>query len=251
MELQLRQSDSDMDKVTENKKTKYISDLDEFAYILSHDVSAPVRAMVGHLSMLEKSLQGKLNDKELEHIEKINAAKVRYSLLMNAINDYVRISTNHKSSAFVFASIDIINNAVKAFAQKKLVCDFDIEIDESNLPNLKGDSEQIYYLFWELIDNAIKYRDADRKLKIKISCDMDSTSGKSIFCFEDNGIGIEDKFFSKIFKIFRKLHHEKDYAGLGVGLAYAKKIVELHGGNIWLESVPNQGSKFFISLPTA
>lgn len=227
------------------------SEIDEFAYIITHDIAAPVRAMVGNIGMLERSLEGQLDDKQKEYLASIASGKARYLEMMTAINDFVGITRNHKPSAKPFSSGELIDKAIASVDAKKQKIGFEIEKKDAVFPLVSGDSNQIYYVFWEIIDNAIKYRNPDRQLKIQISYEANSELKEHVFCFEDNGIGIHDKFFDKIFQVFRKLHHEKDYPGMGLGLAYLKKITCMHGGKIWVESEPKIGSKFFVSVPIA
>ena len=114
------------------------------------------------------------------------------------------------------------------------------------MPKVMGDTFQLIRLFQNLIDNAIKFKAQDRQPEIKISVEEQSDS--YVFAISDNGIGIEDKFYNRIFVIFQRLHTRNEYEGTGIGLSVCKKIVERHGGEIWLESKQNIGTTFFFSV---
>ena len=116
----------------------------------------------------------------------------------------------------------------------------------SDMPKVKGDTSQLIRLFQNLIDNAIKFKAPDRQPEIKIC--VEERAEDFVFSIKDNGIGIEDKFYNRIFVIFQRLHTRNEYEGTGIGLAVCKKIVERHGGEIWVESKRNEGSSFFFSI---
>jgi light-regulated signal transduction histidine kinase (bacteriophytochrome) len=114
------------------------------------------------------------------------------------------------------------------------------------MPKVKGDTIQLVRLFQNLIDNAIKFKASNRQPEIKIS--VEERAEDFVFSVKDNGIGIEDKFYNRIFVIFQRLHNRNEYEGTGIGLAVCKKIVERHGGEIWVESKQNEGSNFFFTI---
>ncbi len=119
-------------------------------------------------------------------------------------------------------------------------------INSEKLPLIKGNKTQILQLFQNLIGNAFKYK-SEKTPVIDICCKEDNNSYK--FAITDNGIGIEPKFFQKIFIIFQRLHKREQYSGTGIGLAICKKIVEKHGGKIWVTSAPGHGSTFYFTIP--
>jgi len=120
-------------------------------------------------------------------------------------------------------------------------------ITNDHLPVIKGYETEIRLLFQNLISNAIKFRKPGAIPVIHIGCK--DTPAEWTFCVKDNGIGIDHKYLKKIFQIFQKLHLSSEYEGSGIGLAHCAKIVELHGGKIWVESAPGKGSTFYFSLP--
>ncbi len=236
-----------MPKTAEQKAEQYRKELDQFARIISHDISAPVRSITGNIDLLERKLDNNIGDDERTLLANIKRGKERYMAMMQAINDYAKFSLRHTPSSEAFSAAKLVEDAKTALIKKLIAHDAEVDLNPDALPLINGDEKQLYFVFWELIDNAIKYRDKDRKLNIKISCE--SNDEEHIFCVEDNAIGIEERFYEKTFQIFRKLHHEKDFPGMGVGLAYLQRIIDTHGGECWIESESGKGSKFFFTLP--
>ena len=129
-----------------------------------------------------------------------------------------------------------------------LIMTTDAEIVYNDLPTLKAYPLELKLLFQNLIQNGIKFRKQDIKPRIQIQAEQISNGWQ--FSFTDNGIGIREKDYEKVFTLFRRLHNKSKYEGSGIGLAYAKKIVEIHHGKIWLKSSPNNGSTFYFSILT-
>jgi signal transduction histidine kinase len=217
-------------------------ELGQFAYITSHDLQEPLRTITNYTDLFQEDYRGKLGDEGDKYLNSINKATVRMSNLIKDILEYSRIGKNK-----VFESVDcnkIVNDVLH---------DLETAIQESNavinvgkLPVINGYSE-LRSLFQNLISNAIKYRKKDQQLVI----DIGASKGEDEWNFwvKDNGIGIENIYFERIFTIFQKLHSQKEYPGTGIGLANCKKIVELHGGKIWVSSEPNIGSTFYFTIP--
>ena len=149
--------------------------------------------------------------------------------------------------AMPFASVNV--NEVVSVALTHLTPQIkttSTQIAYGNLPVINGDTFQLVSLFENLLENAIKFRNKERLPHITISAD--EKEDKYVFCIKDNGIGIEIKFHNRIFAIFQRLHTRSEYEGTGIGLAVCKKIVERHGGEIWVESEPEKGSAFYFSI---
>jgi light-regulated signal transduction histidine kinase (bacteriophytochrome) len=169
----------------------------------------------------------------------------RMQALINALLSYSRIGTKGKAFEPVNCN-DVFNTALKnlqlAIEESKAV------VTHSPLPTVIGDATQLGQLFQNLIGNAIKFRGDDKPPAIHVSTEQ---NGKEwVFSFRDDGIGIDSQFSERIFIIFQRLHRKEEYPGTGIGLALCKKIVERHGGRIWVESEPAKGATFWFTIPT-
>lgn len=217
-------------------------ELEQFAYISSHDLQEPLRTVVNYVGLLQKKHKGKLDKDTDEYLDYITDATERMQLLIKGLLEYSRIG-NDKIATEIDCNILLAD----------VLHDMKVSIEESNciinlqtLPVIKGYSE-LKSVFQNLISNAIKFRKKDRQLNISISVkDVDKDW---LFAIKDNGIGIEKKYYDRIFIIFQRLHSIKEYEGTGIGLAQSKKIIELHGGKIWVESDVEAGSTFYFTIP--
>ncbi|MDD3375362.1 MAG: ATP-binding protein [Candidatus Omnitrophica bacterium] len=217
-------------------------ELEQFAYVASHDLQEPIRMVASYTQLLERQYNELLDDKGRKYIFFATDGAKRMQQLIDDLLAFSRVGTKGKE----FAAVD------SAKVCKEVINNLDIAIKESdsdivfdNLPVVYGDDVQLLQLFQNLIGNAIKYR-GDRKPKIRIGV---QDKGKEwLFSISDNGIGIDEKYKERIFVIFQRLHTKKEYKGTGIGLAICKKIVERHGGRIWIESKPEQGTTFYFTL---
>ncbi|MGZ7043293.1 MAG: sensor histidine kinase, partial [Methanobacterium sp.] len=123
------------------------------------------------------------------------------------------------------------------------------DITHDKLPNIMGDAGQLQRVFQNIISNAIKFRKQEKPLKINISVRLNKEKDKFVFSVKDNGIGIEEQYLKRIFTIFQRLHTRDVYEGTGIGLSIVKKIIERHGGRVWVESEFGKGSVFYFTLP--
>ena len=218
------------------------SELEKFAYIASHDLREPLRSLTGFAQLLQKRNQGQLTRESEEFIENIIQGAQRMNTLVSGLLEYSRIASGGKPFANVNLS-DLI---------KKVQSDLKISIEENkaefilfDLPDIYCDELQVRQLFQNLISNAIKFR-SDKAPIIKISADKNDRHW--LFKIEDNGIGIDMKFKDQVFQIFSRLHAQDKYQGSGIGLSVCKKILERHGGQIWLESTPGRGTTIFFTI---
>lgn len=219
------------------------ADLQQFAYVASHDLQEPLRAVSGHCQLLEMALADNTNDRVktcLGHA--VDGAK-RMQVLINNLLEYSRVESRGRELLTVDS-----NKVVEESLQNLAVAieERGAKIKVGKLPEVKGDHEQLVRLFQNLIGNAIKFCDQEQP-RVEIAADRGPDNWT--FSVHDNGVGLEQKYQDRIFVIFQRLHARSEYAGTGLGLAIAKRIVERHGGRIWVDSEPGVGSTFQFSLP--
>lgn len=220
-------------------------ELEQFAYAASHDLREPLRMVSSFVTLLEKKYAGKLNDEAREFIGFARDGAQRMDRMINHLLDYSRIGRSKEP----FRPVDL--NGV----MKEVLVDLGPLIEQlqadvlvsDGLPVVRGDRDELARLFQNLIANALKYRFPDRPAKVRIG----SRGGDDVCTLfvEDNGIGIPPEHRDRIFAIFQRLHSQSQYEGTGIGLALCKKIVERHGGRIWVEGEPGVGSTFLFTLP--
>jgi light-regulated signal transduction histidine kinase (bacteriophytochrome) len=217
-------------------------ELEQFAYIASHDLQEPLRTMAGFANLLEKKYKHKLDQDAVEFIEFIVDAAERMKRLITNLLEYSRITSKPSTHETVHIE-DVIAKVLYQLQAK--IRQQDIEIIYDPLPVLTANPAHMNQLFHHLLSNAIKFRD-EKPLLIKIT----AREHPSHWLFEvsDTGIGIDMAYATRIFQVFQRLHARDKYEGTGIGLAVCKKIVEKHGGEIWVESVPTEGSTFFFTL---
>ncbi|MGD0280982.1 MAG: ATP-binding protein [Dissulfurispiraceae bacterium] len=218
-------------------------ELVDFAYVASHDLQEPLRTMSSFAELLANKYRGKLDEKADTFIGYIVDSAGRMKILINDILAYSRVTTMGKAFAetdcnAVFSRIIMNLQLIVKEAAAKITCD--------TLPTVMADSVQLGQLFQNLIGNAIKYH-GEEPPKVHISARKQDAEW--FFSVADNGIGIEQEYFERIFVIFQRLHGRANYPGTGIGLAVCKKIVERHGGRIWVESETGKGSTFYFTIP--
>jgi signal transduction histidine kinase len=220
------------------------AELEQFAYIASHDLQEPLRMVRSYVQLLERRYKGKLDEDADDFIAYAVDGAARMQALINDLLKYSRVGTKGK----LFASTDC------AKVLRAVLANMEITIEETkakvtydDLPTIMADDVQLIQLFQNLVGNAIKFR-GEQPPEIHVS--VERKYGEWVFGVHDNGIGIEEQYFEQIFMIFQQLHTRDRYEGTGIGLAICQKIVEHHGGRIWVESEPGQGSTFYFSIPT-
>ncbi len=221
-------------------------DLEQFAYVASHDLQEPLRMVTGFLQLLRDRYKEQLDAKAQEYISFSVDGANRMSNLIKDLLDYSRAGAKEMEKAAVDLS------AVAKYIQANLratIAESDAVITVDPLPTVVADLGQMRQLLQNLVANAIKFRLEGRRPEIRISARRDGAHW--VFQVKDNGIGIPPAQRDRIFVIFQRLHAREKYAGTGIGLAICKKIVERHGGRIWVESQPQEGSTFFFTLPAA
>jgi len=231
-------------KVLVDELQRSNQDLQQFAYIVSHDLQEPLRTITSFTQLLANRYKGKLDKDADDFINFIVEGTVRMKQMIQDLLQYSRVTT--KGGEFTETNAEeVIKDTISNL--KVVINENDAEITYDPLPKVFADSKQLQRVFQNLILNSIKYRKPDEPPKIHISAQKDKD--EHIFSVSDNGIGIEKQYFDRIFAIFQRLHSREEYEGTGIGLAVVKRIIERHGGRIWVESELGKGSTFYFSIP--
>jgi PAS domain S-box-containing protein len=218
-------------------------DLEQFAYVASHDLKEPLRMIASYAQLLSRKIDTKDPEAaEFVHFMENGVAKMK--LLINDLLEYSRIGTGDE----LFSSVDL--NKVLEYVEQNLA----IKLKESGativrreLPQLYGNSLMIMRLFQNLIENAIKFSREEELPKIEITSRQ--VEKNWLISVKDNGIGIDPQYHERIFSIFQRLHPADKYSGTGIGLSICRKIMEQHHGEIWLESKAGEGTVFHMAFP--
>jgi PAS domain S-box-containing protein len=235
-------------KFAEEQKARLMTELESaneelksFAYVVSHDLKAPLRAIGALADWLATDYSDKLDDQGKEHIRLLVSRVHRMGNLIDGILQYSRVGRVKEAPVAMDAG-NVIREVIELIAPPENVT---IEIEDP-MPTLVAEPTRIQQIFQNLLSNAIKYMDKPRS-EIRIACHDEDSQWK--FSVSDNGPGIESRHFDKIFQLFQTLAPRDRIESTGVGLALVKKIVELYGGRVWVESRPGEGSTFFFTLP--
>ena len=245
------------------------AELEHFAHIASHDLKEPLFTIAGFAEVLQDKYEDRLDDKGRSYLSRIVEGTLRMERLINDLLAYARV-TSQASPFEPVACAAVLDEVLSNL--KAAIDESNATITADDLPTVMGDKTQLVQLFQNLIGNAIKYRrDASPVIRISAAPIQEPQEGKAgnareqppardahrrdgrgwIFSVSDNGIGIEPRYFKEIFKIFQRIPlQEKTYSGTGIGLAICEKIVERHGGRIWVESEPGKGTTFYWNLFT-
>ena len=218
------------------------SELEKFAYVASHDMQEPLRTIISYLQLLQEKLDKHLDKETEQYMDYVIGAGYRMRDLITGLLEYSRINRTDGIEEEVDVNLvlkEVLGNLGTTINESKAT------IVADKLPVIKGGHLHLVRLFQNLISNAIKFS-GQKEPRIKIS--HIAKDGFYQFSVEDNGIGIDPKYGERIFEIFQRLHPIGEYPGMGIGLAICKKIVERHGGKIWVESQPGKGSTFFFII---
>jgi PAS domain S-box-containing protein len=230
--------------IDELERSNY--ELQQFAYITSHDLQEPLRTIASFTQLLERRYRGQLDSDADEFIEFIVDAAVRMKEMIQGLLEYSRVGTQKVE----FKEVDMNMELDQALSNlHALINKNKAEITHDLLPNVMADPDQMVRVFQNLISNAIKFRKPDEPPKIHISYQIDEENSEYIFKVSDNGIGIEKEYKDKIFEVFKRLHAMGKYEGTGIGLSVVKKIIEQYNGRIWVKSELGNGSTFYFTIP--
>ena len=230
-------------KKTMDKLKRSNAELEQFAYVASHDLQQPLLIIELYAQLLEQRYEKQLDEEGKGFIERIKGGAERMQYMIKALLDYSRLDA--KVTKFRPTNCEDVLD--KALANLQIVIEeSNIVITHSSLPTVMAHDAHLVQLFQNLLSNAIKFRQEETP-RVHVSAEQELD--KWIFSVQDNGIGLDPEEIERAFIIFERLHNKKKYPGSGIGLATCKKIVERHGGDIWVTSEPGKGSTFFFSLP--
>jgi PAS domain S-box-containing protein len=228
--------------VKELERSNY--ELQSFAYITSHDLQEPLRTIASFAQLIERRYKGKLDPDADEFIEFMVDGASRMKEMIQGLLEYSRVGT--RGGEFTeFESEVALNYALNNLGSA--IDEVNAEITSDPLPVIFADKDQIIRVFQNLIGNAIKFRKEGVQPKIHVSSKTEDN--KYVFSVSDNGIGLEEEYNDKIFEVFKRLHSIGEYQGAGIGLAVVKRIIDRHGGRIWVESELDKGSTFYFTIP--
>lgn len=219
------------------------AELEQFAYVASHDLQEPLRTIASYAKLLSRRYSGQLDEKGNRFIQYITEEALRMQALINDLLRYSRVGRQAQNVTLCdcAAVLDLVVSRLEG-----AISDSGATVIRGELPSVMADETQLVQLFQNLIGNAIKYRSEEPPV---VQVAAQRQEGQWLFWVRDNGIGIDPKYAERIFVIFGRLHTHDEYSGTGIGLAIASKIVERHGGRIWVESELGQGATFYFTIP--
>lgn len=233
---------TDRIKILKRLKTSN-AELQQFAYVASHDLQEPLRIIANYVQLFARKYKDKLDSDANDYIGFIEDRAIRMQNMINDLLAFSRVTTRGKP--FKKSSLEeLLDNAISNL--KILIEDSGATIKKNDLPIVFVDSSQFLRIFQNLIENAIKFRGKEPS---KINIGARKEKDRWVISVSDNGIGIEPQYFDRIFEIFQTLHPKDKYPGTGIGLAICKRIVERHGGKMWLESKIDKGVTFYFTIP--
>jgi light-regulated signal transduction histidine kinase (bacteriophytochrome) len=222
------------------------AELEQFAYVASHDLQEPLRKIASYTELLARRYQGKIDPGADKFIGYIVDGANRMQQLINDLLTYSRVG---RTTDLTMENVELGQIMEGIFNDlARTIRDSQAEITCDELPVVLGHPRHIAQLLQNMITNAIKFR-GDAPPRVHISAERRADAW--VIAVRDNGIGIAPEYAERIFVVFQRLHTRTEYPGTGIGLAICKKIVERHGGQIWVEAQPGQGSTFFFTLPAS
>ena len=222
------------------------ADLEQFAYVASHDLSEPLRKVTNFCQLLERQYADQLDDKARQYIGFMVDGARRMQALINDLLSFSRVGRTTED----FVPVDLNTALSRALGNLDVTIKAaGATVVNARLPTLPGDPTLLTALFQNLVANAVKYRSPDRPARVEITAEQDGEQWQ--FTVDDNGIGIDPQYSERIFTIFQRLHMRDEYGGTGIGLALCRKIVDFHSGRIWLAEKSDPGARFQFTLPVS
>ncbi len=228
-------------RVAELERTN--TELEQFSYVVSHDLQEPLHSIIGFLQCLKQDEVERLNTKSLGYIGHCIDSTQRMQDLINGLLDFIRIGGQDQPKQEVDCSC-ILKESLADLHH--VITESKAQIECHKLPSVWGYPMLLRLLLQNLISNAIKFRKGPSPM---ITVSVKEKDAFWFFSVEDDGIGIDPKYFDRIFTIFQRLHHPTEYSGMGIGLAICKKIIELHKGSLWCKSELGKGATFSFCVP--
>jgi PAS domain S-box len=235
-------------KKLEDELRRSNEELEQFAYVASHDLQEPLRTISSFTQLLERRYHNKLDEDADEFMEYVVEAAQRMQQMILDLLEYSRVVTK----GGFFKDVNTDESLDKAlFNLKGTIENTNATVTHDDLPILIGDESQLIKVFQNLISNAIKFKKPEISPKIHISASLDDKRDEYVFSVSDNGIGMDPQYAERIFTIFQRLHTLDEYQGSGIGLSITKRIIERHGGRVWVKSSIGNGSTFYFTIPTS
>ena len=220
-------------------------ELTDFAHIVAHDLKAPLRNIGSFAQLLDRRFVGVLDERTQEYLNFIKDNTKQANRLVDDLLNYAKIDKNLGEPVEI--NLENVVEAVELTLQS-FILEHNAQINYDNLPTIKAHKSMLSQLLQNLVNNGLKY---NRSTTPTIHISSQQIGEKTIYLVADNGIGIPPPYQAQVFDMFRRLHSQAEYEGSGIGLAFCKRIVDTYGGDIWLESVENEGTTFFFTLPKA
>jgi light-regulated signal transduction histidine kinase (bacteriophytochrome) len=222
------------------------ADLEQFAYVASHDLQEPLRMVSSYMQLFEKRYRGVLDAQAEKYIDYAVDGAKRMQALIGGLLEYSRVGRQDEPAAPVDAGTAMdqaLANLRSALDESQAV------VTREPLPRVLANAAQLTRVFQNLVGNAVKFRRPEERPRIHVAARLQA--GNALFTIGDNGIGIEPQYADRVFVIFQRLNTRAEYPGTGIGLSVCKKVIERHGGRIWFESQPGAGTTFSFTLPLA
>lgn len=221
-------------------------ELERFAYIASHDLQEPLRMVGSFAELLDEEYADRFDEQGASWLQFMVDGARRMQALVRGLLDYSRVGreeAKHEPVDMNALLEDVLVELSEAIEEAGA------EVSRDDCPSVLGHRAQLHGLLLNLVSNAVKFRAPDRRPRVHVECR--TVEGRALISVEDNGIGIDEQYAERVFEIFQRLHVREEYPGTGIGLAVAKKVVELHGGDLEFRSEPGQWTRFFFTLPLA